>query len=86
MHTSGDPILVCSTAATGLRSVGLVLLEIDEVAVSGASDSLVDDLFAAVIDATEEAIVNALVAARTMVGRFGLTARAVPHDLLRAAL
>ncbi len=40
------------------------------------------DLYWAAIEATEEAIVNALVAARTMVGRDGVTAHALPHDRL----
>ena len=39
-------------------------------------------LFDGVIEATEEAIVNALVAAETMVGRDGITAHALPHDRL----
>ncbi|MBL9216500.1 MAG: P1 family peptidase [Opitutaceae bacterium] len=43
-------------------------------------------LFAAVVEATEEAIVNALVAAETMTGRDGHTALALPHDRLRAIL
>ena len=38
------------------------------------------------IEATEEAIVNCLVAAETMVGRDGITAHALPHDLLVEAL
>jgi D-aminopeptidase len=42
-----------------------------------------------VIEATEEAIVNALVAATTVTGRDGITAHAIPHDrlveVLRAA-
>ena len=36
----------------------------------------------ATVEATEEAIVNALVAAETMVGRDGITAHALPHDRL----
>jgi D-aminopeptidase len=43
---------------------------------------VVDELFDAVIEATEEAIVNALVAAATVVGRDGITAHAIPHDRL----
>ena len=43
---------------------------------------LIDPLFDATIEATEEAIVNALVAAETMVGRDGVTAHALPHDRL----
>ena len=39
-------------------------------------------LFEAVVEATEEAIVNALVAAETMNGRDGNTAYKLPHDRL----
>jgi L-aminopeptidase/D-esterase-like protein len=45
-----------------------------------------DPLFAATVQATEEAIVNALVAAETMVGADGRRAVALPHDRLRAVL
>jgi D-aminopeptidase len=43
-------------------------------------------LFEAVIDATEEAIVNALLAAETMTGRDGITASALEPERLQAAL
>jgi D-aminopeptidase len=43
-------------------------------------------LFAAVSDATEEAVVNALLAAETMTGRDGMTAYALPPDLLVEAM
>ena len=42
--------------------------------------------FHQVAAATEEAIVNALVAAETMTGRDGNTVHALPHDRLQAAL
>jgi D-aminopeptidase len=45
-----------------------------------------DSLLAATVQATEESIVNALVAARTMVGVDGNTVYAIPHDRLVAAL
>jgi D-aminopeptidase len=45
-------------------------------------DIVIDRLFDAVIEATEEAIVNALVSATTVVGRDGITAHAIPHDRL----
>ena len=45
-----------------------------------------DPLFSAVIEATEEAIVNALVAAETMTGLSGHTVHALPHDLLVQAM
>jgi D-aminopeptidase len=43
-------------------------------------------LFQGVADATEESIVNALVAARTMTGYDGRTVYALPHDRLVSAL
>ena len=42
----------------------------------------IDPLFYAVIEATEEAIVNAMVAAETMTGRGGVTAHRLDHDRL----
>lgn len=50
------------------------------------SEALIDPLFYAAVEATEEAIVNALVAAQTMTGRDEVTAYALPHDLLVNAL
>jgi L-aminopeptidase/D-esterase-like protein len=50
-----------------------------------ANESL-DPLFAATVEATEEAIVNALVAAETMTGADGVTVHALPHDRLREVL
>jgi L-aminopeptidase/D-esterase-like protein len=43
-------------------------------------------LFEATADATEEAILNAMIAAETMTGRDGLTAHALPHDRLQDVL
>ena len=43
-------------------------------------------LYAGVIGATEEAVVNALVAARSMTGRHGGHVHALPHDRLREVL
>jgi D-aminopeptidase len=45
-------------------------------------DGAITDLFWAAIESTEEAILNALVAAETMTGRDGITAHAIPHDRL----
>lgn len=42
-----------------------------------------DPLFGAVVQATEEAITNAMIAARDMVGEGGRYARAIPHDQLQ---
>jgi L-aminopeptidase/D-esterase-like protein len=46
----------------------------------------IDPLFAATVQATEEAVVNALVAARTMTGIDGARYFALPHGELRAIL
>jgi D-aminopeptidase len=45
-----------------------------------------DELFYAAIDATEEAIVNALFAAETMTGRDGNTVHALPRRPVIEAL
>ena len=45
-----------------------------------------DPLFEATVQATEEAIVNAMVAAQDMTGVDGHHVRALPHDQLRAVL
>ena len=45
-------------------------------------ETSLDPLFRAVVQATEEAIVNALIAAQTMTGHQGRTVHALPHDRL----
>ena len=78
-HTSGD-FAVCF--ATGNRD-----LEADEAELSlrMLNDNRIDPLYEATIDAVEEAILNAMLAAETMNGRQG-TVHALPHDLLVEAL
>jgi D-aminopeptidase len=81
-HTSGDLFLAF---ATGNRLVGWspdrdAPSPVRDVRMVG--DRTIDLLFDATIEATEEAIVNALVAAPTVVGRDGITAHALPHDRL----
>jgi L-aminopeptidase/D-esterase-like protein len=78
--TSGDIFVAFSTA--NHVSIGSNALQ-SYVTVPADAMSL---LFQGVADATEEAIVNALVAARTMTGHDGLTVYALPHDRLRAIL
>ena len=46
----------------------------------------INPLFYAAVQATEEAIVNAMVAAETMTGANGVRVYALPHDRLKAAL
>lgn len=49
-------------------------------------NGLLDPLYEAVVDATEEAILNAMVAAETMVGINGNTLYALPHGQVREIL
>lgn len=49
------------------------------------NDSL-DPLFLATVQTTEEAVINAMVAAETMTGIDGHTAIALPHDRLQEVL
>jgi len=46
------------------------------------SNNHITPLFEAVVEATEEAILNALVAAETMTGINGNTVHRLPHDRL----
>jgi D-aminopeptidase len=73
---SGDLFLAFSTANAGALG-GAPLVQ----SVSLGNDSL-DGLFNATVQATEEAIVNAMVAARDMQGTEGHSVQALPHDAL----
>ncbi|MGC4029694.1 MAG: P1 family peptidase [Steroidobacteraceae bacterium] len=76
----GDIIIAFSTANSGAarrdQAVNVQMLPNDAM----------DDLFLGTIQATEEAIINVLVAAETMRGRDDNIFYALPHDRLRTAL
>jgi D-aminopeptidase len=76
---SGDIFVAFATGNRGLHGAGLRELRML------ANDSI-NPLFYATIEATEEAIVNALVAAETTTGKGGNVAYALDHELLLAAL
>ncbi|WP_408898480.1 P1 family peptidase [Nocardioides sp. R1-1] len=86
---SGDLMIAFSTANRGLppyswdEDAGVPRADL---AVRMAVPQLMTRLFDLVVEATEEAIVNALVAATTVTGRRGLTVHALDHDLLRQAM
>jgi D-aminopeptidase len=77
-HSSGDFALCVATGNQDLASR-------EEVSVRMAPLHALDALFEAVIDAVEESILNAMLAAETMSGR-GNTVHALRHDLLLEAL
>jgi len=79
-NESGDIFIAFSTANPGAglaqRSAPVEML----------ANERMDALFEATVQATEEAVVNAMIAARTMTGRDGYTVEALPHDKLREVL
>lgn len=80
-NSSGDIFLAFSTAnAAELgKNEGLANIQM-------LPNDQINMLFWATAQATEEAIINALVAADTMTGYKGNTVYALPHDRLKAAL
>jgi len=79
--TSGDIFLAFSTANPGAAAA-----DSGTRTVLMWPNSRIDPLFEAVIGATEEATINAMVAAETMTGADGFTVYALPHDRLQAVL
>jgi D-aminopeptidase len=77
---SGDLFLAFSTAPTGIADTTRV------ATVRMVSEDRVDPLYEATVQATEEAIINAMLAARTMTGADWYRVPALPHDRLRAVL
>ena len=77
---SGDIFLAFSTANPGAFRRG------GPATVQMWSNDDMNGLMNATVDATEEAIINALIAARTMVGINGNTMPAIPHDQVRDIL
>jgi L-aminopeptidase/D-esterase-like protein len=79
-NSSGDIFLAFSTANPGAAAdTGLVSL-------SAIPNDLINPVFEAAIDATSEAILNAMLAAETMTGANGYRVYALPRDRLLAAL
>jgi len=81
-HGSGDIFLAFSTANT-YATPGRT----EEVLLSRhIPDEHMDPLFAAVVQSTEEAILNSLIANRDMNGRDGNFVPALPHEALKSAM
>jgi len=85
-HTSGDLFLCFSTANRGMTSADIGIDAPLTMELKALVSSHITPLFDAVIEATEEAIVNCLVAAETMVGRDGVTAHGLDGDRLAQLL
>ncbi|HSL70976.1 MAG TPA: P1 family peptidase [Longimicrobiales bacterium] len=79
--SSGDIFLAFSTANRA------ALARTDSVmSYEAVSDDLLNPIYAAAVEATEEAILNAMLAAETMTGADGFRVYGLPSDLLIAAL
>jgi D-aminopeptidase len=81
-NSSGDIMLAFSTANAGRIPNYKAPTSTGPTSVDTLPDDANTALYWATIEATEEAILNALVGAATMVGRDGITAYALPHDRL----
>ena len=80
--SSGDIFLAFATGNRGMPPTEAETAGDGTIGLRGMLDRGLAPLFAAAVEATEEAIANALVAAETMVGRDGITAHRLPHDRL----
>jgi len=76
---SGDIFVAFSTANPNAFSANLADVKM-------LSNEQLNPLFQATVESTEEAVINAMIAAETMTGREGHTAYALPHDKLREVL
>jgi D-aminopeptidase len=74
-HSSGDIFLSFATGNRGLARPG-------EIPIRMLSDTEITPFYDAVIESTEEAILNAMLAADTMTGRDGNTVHALEPQLL----
>jgi L-aminopeptidase/D-esterase-like protein len=79
-NSSGDIFIAFSTANAGAgKDSGLVSAQM-------LPNDRINPIFAATVQATEEAIINAMVAAETMTGINGNTVYAIPHERLKEVL
>jgi D-aminopeptidase len=78
-HSSGDLFFAFATGNRGLTEAG-------EVSLRMVSDAEITPFYETVIEATEEAILNSMLASETMTGRNGNTVYALDPDLLLEAL
>ena len=81
-HESGEIFLGLATGLRGLRTDQSTAVR-SAAPISGIG---LDPYFAATVDATEEAVIDALLAAETTTGVGGRTIHALPHDRVRTLL
>ena len=85
-HTSGDLFLCFATGNRGMTAGGLDERAPHTFPLAMLADVYITALFDAVVEATEEAVVNAILAATTTEGRDGIVAHALSGERLVQAL
>ncbi len=85
-HTSGDLFLCFATGNRGMSAGELGHDSPLTVPLTMLSDAFITGLFYSAVEATEEAILNAMLSAETMVGRDGITAHALPGERVASVL
>lgn len=83
-NSSGDIFIAFSTANTVPQSSTSPMLT--ATFISPESSGTLNPLFQATVEATEEAVVNALMKAETMTGINGNRVHAIPYDRLKAVM
>ena len=78
-NSSGDIFIAFSTANPEAGKVAMATLKM-------LPNDRINPVFLATVQATEEAIINAMIAAETMTGRDGNTVYAIPHDRLKEVM
>ena len=79
-NSSGDIFIAFSTANPGAGKVSAI------TTLKMLPNDRINPIFSATVQATEEAIINAMIAAETMTGVDGNTVYAIPHDRLKEVM
>ncbi|MFZ1992707.1 MAG: P1 family peptidase, partial [Solirubrobacteraceae bacterium] len=78
-HGSGEIFLAMATGLRGMRDAELLELSHSGPA-SALAGTALDPFFAAVVEATEEAVLNSMLSAPTVTGRAGHTSVGLPAE------
>lgn len=81
-HTSGDLVICFATGNPGILAGEIRDVTPPTFELRMLPDARISTLFEAVVEATEEAIVSAMLCAETLIGRDGVTAHPLPGDRL----
>jgi D-aminopeptidase len=81
-HGSGDLFIAFATGNRGLSRTAGERDPRQVVDTRMVVDRAISPLFQAAVEATEAAVVNALLSAETLTGRDGITAHALDHERL----